>query len=158
MISHIEAIRDLWRTRRARSAVAATLRPFEDSLRQAGAGNPQSLDSPYLIGFLLASVSGLARNASPNIGTEGIGAVQLDLCAALTGLPHAVLAERLVSLSLGADAEFARGCAEAVGFTEAVTAAGADGGDAFTPSPASQQAQALWERFVERWLTGEAGA
>lgn len=154
MISHIEAIRDLWRTRRARSAVFVALRPFEASLQQAGEEDPQSFDSAYLIGFLLASVSGVARNASPALGTEGIGAVQLEICARLTGLPQAMLAERMVSLSLGADAEFVRGCSDAVDFTAAVTAAAVDGGDVGSPSPAAQQAQALWERFVERWRSG----
>jgi hypothetical protein len=154
MFSHIDAIRDLWRTRRARSAAIATLRPFEASLHQAGAENPQAFDSAYLIGFLIAAVSGVARNASPALSSEGIGAVQLDVCAGLTGLPQAVLAERMVSLSLGADSEFVRGCSDAADFTAAVTAAAADGGDAGSPSPAAQQAQALWERFLERWTSG----
>jgi hypothetical protein len=156
MTSHIAAIRDLWRTRRARIAVLAALRPFEESLRRIGREDPRSMDSPYLAGFLLAAVSGLARDACPGIGTEGVGAVQLDVCSALTGVPRTVLAERLLSLSLGEDAEFVLGCSDAVAFHAVVVAAGAEPRDAADPGPASQEAQALWERFVERWVSGRA--
>lgn len=156
MISHIAALCDLWRSRRARSAVLASLRPFNDSLRQVGETNPQSLNDPYLIGFLIASVSGLARDACPNIGSEGIGAVQLDVCGGLTGLPRSVLAERIVCLSLGEDGAFLLGCADAAAFHATLSAVQGEAYDAEEPGPAAVEAQALWERFVERWTSGEA--
>lgn len=154
MIGHLAALLDLWRGRRARSAVLDALAPFGESLQRVGEADPDSLDSPYLIGFLLASVSGLAREACPDLGSEGLGAVQLDVCGALTGLPRAVLAERLVCLSLGEDGAFALGCADADEFRAALSAARREAG-ASEPGPAAQAAQALWEGFIERWTSGD---
>lgn len=156
MFSHIAALFDLWRGRRARFAVMASLQPFNASLRQVGEENPQSLNDPYLIGFLIAAVSGLARDACPNIGSEGIGAVQLEVCGGLTGLPRAVLAERVVCLSLGEDSAFLLGCADAAAFHATLSAARGEACDVDEPGPAALEAQALWERFVERWTAGEA--
>jgi hypothetical protein len=154
MTSHIAAICDLWRTRRARIAVLAALMPFEESLRQIGREDPRSMDSPYLTGFLLAAVSGLARHACPSLGAEGVGAVQLDVCGALTGVPRTVLAERLLALSLSEDAEFFLGCSDAIAFHATMIAAGAEARITADPSSASQEAQALWEQVVERWRSG----
>ncbi|SFL93082.1 hypothetical protein [Methylorubrum salsuginis] len=151
MVGHLSALLDLWRSRRARTAVLASLDPFGESLRRVGEADPRSLDSPYLTGFLLAVVSGLARDAAPRIGSEGLGAVQLDVCGALMGLPRALLAERLVSLGLNEDRAFALGCADAWAFHAALIAARSEGHGALEPGPAAQEAQALWERFIERW-------
>lgn len=152
MSRHFDALLDLWRTRRARSAVLASLRPFEASLQRMGQENPRAVASPYLIGFLLACVSGLARDASPSLGTEGTGAVQLEVCAALTGVPHTLLAERLVCLSLGEDAQFVMGCSDAIPFHAILTAARTEPSDPFAPDSAAEQAQALWARVLERCL------
>lgn len=156
MISSIAALCDLWRSRHARSAVLASLRPYDEALRRMGEENPRSLDDPHLIGFLLAAVSALARDASPSIGSEGIGAVQIDVCAELTGLPRSILAERILCLSLGEDGAFLLGCAEALSFHATLNAAQAEARLPLEAGTAAHEARALWDRAVERWTSDDA--
>ncbi|NEU13472.1 hypothetical protein G3T14_15220 [Methylobacterium sp. BTF04] len=144
-------LRDLWRSRRASVTAHAALHPFLPALGITDLARPvraatDDWSDAYLIGFLTASISLIARNTAPRLSSDGLGHVQCKVYSALTGVPGDLVAERIIRFSLGRDLVFMTGCADALTFTSALAAeaAQADIADAGLRS----ESISLWQLYV----------
>lgn len=144
---------DWVRIGQARRAVVHALAPFMPGIGQEGSETgPLSWRDPYRLGYLATAVTLIAEDAAPGLDEAGMGKVQADAYAALTGETIADIGELICYLSAMADADFVAGSSNAVRFVEALhetTLRHQASGEADMPMDRTEL-EMLWLAYVER--------
>jgi hypothetical protein len=157
---------NLWRARKAQKAAVAAIAPFLAQSRRRLDGVPDMawLD-PYMLGFIVALITLIAKRHNAALNTHALALVQADAWAELSGIKPDVLGEEVLLLSMGRDRGFESGCRNAVHFGgalygQALRAEAEEdflavlAADAFGPSQASDFTQlgALSEDAMQLWI------
>jgi len=138
---------DLWLARRGRRAALRFVRPYVERTRwRLGADPGQAWMEPYALGFLTGLITLVARPLMGRSRGELLGLVQVEVWATLTGLPDVVAGERILTLSLGQDLDFALGLREALDFHAAVQARARR--DALADEAGTQTIHDLWDSLI----------
>jgi len=122
---------ELLRARRGRKAAVAVITPQVDASRHRLAGIPDAIWlEPYVVGFITALITLVARQAVGSLSGTAMGLVQADAWAEITGLDAGLIGEEICLLSSMEDLEFAEGCRSASAFfaAHADKAVSPDGG------------------------------
>lgn len=141
----------------ARRAVVGALAPFMPRFmpgggQQEGGTAPLSWRAPYRLGYLATAVTLIAEHVSPGLDEAGMGKVQEDAFAVLTGEMTGDIGERICYLSAMPDAEFVAGSGNAVKFVRALhekTLRHQASGEADMPMDRTEL-KALWLAYVDR--------
>lgn len=161
----------LWKAYRARRAAARLLRPFIDRSRAlAGPASEPNWSKAYVVGFLTTLITLAAQDAVGELDENALGLVQLETWIELTDVPGDLIGERILSLSLNDDVDFAEGCRGALTFGRALVgtanlqriagneAAMARPDDILTTSgDRADELAHLWDRLVGRHLDALLG-
>lgn len=150
-MSGMAHLTDLWLARRGRRAALRFVRPYVERTRWRRGSDPGSAwMEAYALGFLAGLITLVARPVMGRAGGELLGLVQAEVWAALTGLPAADLGERLLTLSLARDPDFAHGLREALAFHAASFSVGpaALPRDALAEEDGPAAIHDLWDRLI----------
>ncbi|MCV0429771.1 MAG: hypothetical protein K5905_30400 [Roseibium sp.] len=114
---------ELWKSRRARKAAVATIRPLVERTRFANGNisDDRWMDA-YMVGFLTMLITLIAQRRVDTIGSEALGIVQADAWQEITGLPGQLVGEEACLLSANGHRDFMRGCHNAGKLESALTA------------------------------------
>jgi hypothetical protein len=113
----------IWKAYRARRAAVRLLRPLVERSRSLGGAVTQAnWSKAYVIGFVTTLITLAARDAVGELDENALGLVQLEAWIELTDVPGDLIGERILSLSLNDDADFAEGCRNALAFGRALIA------------------------------------
>ncbi len=156
-----------WLARRARRAALRFVRPYVARTRWRRGSDPgEAWMEPYALGFLTGLITLVARPLMGGARGEVLGLVQAEAWAALTGLPSGPVGERVLTLSLARDPDFALGMGDALAFHAAgrgigpggAQAAGQGAGtpDGFSEETGAQALLDLWDSLIGARM--EAGA
>lgn len=144
---------DWYRIGLARRAAIGALAPFMRSCgHDLGEHVVQSWRDPYRLGYLATAVTLIAEDAAPGLDEAGMGKVQADAYAALTGESIADIGELICYLSVMLDAEFVAGSSNAIKFVQALhetTLRHQASGEADMPMDRTEL-EMLWLAYVER--------
>lgn len=148
----LPGILDWVRIGQARRAVVGALAPFMRRKPADAEEEPLSWRNPYRLGYLATAVTLIAENATPGLDEAGMGKVQEDAFAVLTGEMTGDIGERICYLSAMPDAEFVAGSGNAVKFVRALhekTLRHQASGEADMPMDRTEL-EALWLAYVDR--------
>lgn len=143
---------DWYRIGLARRAAATALAPFMAPGVDRDSARACLWYAPYHLGYLATAITLLADASAPGLGEIGMGKVQEDVFAQLTGGSADDIGERICYLSATMDADFVEGCANAALFVKALHArmlhhlASGEAGMAIDLS----DLEAVWRAYVER--------
>ena len=112
----------LWKARKGRKAVLATLAPFiEGSEVRLGRIPAAAWHDAYILGFVSMLASLEARMAlEGSLGSLALGLIQAETVAMLSGEPAGLHGEEILMLSMEGDPRFLNGCNQAVVFHAAL--------------------------------------
>jgi hypothetical protein len=82
---------------------------------------------PYIVGFLVTLITLVAKREVRTLDSQGLGLVQLEAWAVITGTTSDLIGEEVVELSIAGHAHFNEGCRNAIDFGRALY--DASGGD-----------------------------
>jgi hypothetical protein len=117
MMGNRSTFRNLWRAFIARREAVHRLKPFvEKTVRASFEIAEGQWLTPYVLGFVISAITIVSRNRVDALDDEALALAQIETWERLTGLDGGSVGERILSLSLGNDGEFAQGCADGVSF------------------------------------------
>lgn len=117
---------EAWTRRRARKAAIAVIRPLLEQSRQRLHGIPSAAwADPYLTGFLVMLITGVARREGGLMAEGSLAAVQAGAWAELTGEGGDLIGTDLIWFGRSGDPDFARGCNDAILLMQQVWGSGA---------------------------------
>ncbi len=132
----------LWTARRARRAATDFLWPFfQRSSQMRGPLASANWSDPYVAGFVTTLITAIARDANGDLDEGALGLVQLESWSQLTRVDPAMIGERILSLSLAEDADFAVGCRNALIFRSALL-------QSDTGAPIGPESGHLWDQMI----------
>lgn len=112
----------LWKARRGRKSILATLAPFiEGSEARLGRIPATAWHNAYVLGFLSMLASLEARiTLEGSLSSLALGLIQAETIAALSGESASFHGEEILALSMEGDPQFLSGCNQAVSFHAAL--------------------------------------
>jgi hypothetical protein len=108
----------LWKARRGRRLVAATVSPFVELSRQRLELRAQAWLEPYVIGFMVMLITEIARRRLDPIDSDTLALIQSETWEDITGLTANLVAEETIRLSTIRDPLFESGCRNAIVFAD----------------------------------------
>lgn len=164
----LKAMFELLKVRRGRKAAVALISPLVERSRRRFEQIPESAwYDPYMVGFLGMLITLVANRAAGGLSSDGLGMVQSEAWAQITGCRNDLIGEEMCLLSTARNRIFQRGCSSAELFLERLDGAGgaysalagnvqvAPAAPAFTGYPGTgissnpESAAALWEQHFE---------
>jgi hypothetical protein len=119
----------LWRARRGRRAAVAAVAPLVERSRYRLHEIPDFVwCDPYMVGFIVTLITFVAKREVRRLDSQGLGLVQLEAWAAITGVESDLIGEEILQLSITEHQHFNEGCRNAITFGRALY--DASGGDA----------------------------
>ncbi len=148
------ALWSLWAARRARRAATEFVRPFlQRSSRLRGPLASANWSDPYVAGFVTTLITTIAREASGGLDEGALGLVQLESWSQLTHVDPAMIGERILSLSLAEDADFALGCRNALIFRRTLLQSETE--MPLAAEPVEPERAQLWDQMIgDRLVAG----
>ena len=111
----------LWRARRGRRAAVAAVAPLVERSRYRLSQIPDVVwFDPYMVGFMVTLITLVARREVRGLDSQGLGLVQLEAWAAITGMKSDQIGEEVLLLSITGHEHFGEGCRNAIMFGQAL--------------------------------------
>lgn len=131
---------ELLKVRRGRKAAVALIAPLVERTRHRFGHIPENAwFDPYMVGFIGMLITLVANRATGGLSSQGLGIVQGEAWAAITGCRNDLIGEEMCLLSTAQNRLFQRGCSSAELFLERLDGSG---GAYATSAAAATYAQA----------------
>lgn len=111
-------LQGLWKVRRGRRLVAATVTPLVELSRGRLDFNAQTWLKPYVVGFMVMLITEIARRRLDPIDSDTLALIQSEAWEDITGLTANLVAEETIRLSTIRDPLFESGCRNAIVFAD----------------------------------------
>jgi hypothetical protein len=116
---------ELLKVRRGRKAAVALISPLVERSRHRFGQIPESAwFDPYMVGFIGMLITLVANRATGGLSSQGLGIVQGEAWAQITGGRNDLIGEEMCLLSTARNRLFQRGCSSAELFLERLDGSG----------------------------------